>query len=147
MKYSEATLGRVFVIRLEQGDVLNASLESFAVEHGIGAAAAIVLGGAEEGSRLVVGPENGSARPAVPMERVLEDPHEIAGVGTLFPDEKGKPVLHMHVSAGRKGAALAGCTRNGVVIWQVAEVILMELTGTGALRRLDPALGFKLLCP
>jgi len=35
MKYSEAERGRVFVIRLEDGDVIHESIEGFAKEHGI----------------------------------------------------------------------------------------------------------------
>lgn len=148
MKYSEATLGRVFVIRLEQGDVLNEAIEKFAADHGIRAAAMIVLGGAERGSRLVVGPENGEARPVAPMEYLLEAAHEIGGVGTLFPDEDtGRPALHVHVAAGRKDSTVTGCTRKGVVIWQVAEVVLLELAGSPATRKPDRALGFKLLSP
>ena len=54
MKYSEATLGRVFVLRLEDGDIVHEEIEAFAQEHGIRSAAVLVLGGADEGSRLVV---------------------------------------------------------------------------------------------
>jgi predicted DNA-binding protein with PD1-like motif len=81
------------------------------------------------------------------MERVLEGAHEIAGVGTLFPDEENKPVLHMHVAAGRRGASRTGCVRLGVQVWQVAEVVIIELTRCAAMRKLDRSLGFKLLDP
>jgi len=57
MKYSEAKSGRVFVLRLEDGDVLHESIEAFARARGIRAAALIALGGADKGSTLVVGPE------------------------------------------------------------------------------------------
>lgn len=45
MRYSEAKQGRVFVIRLEDGDVLHESIEAFAREHEIQAAGLIALGG------------------------------------------------------------------------------------------------------
>lgn len=147
MIYSEARQGRVLVIRLEHGEVLNETIERFAEARGIHAATLIVLGGADGNSRLVVGPENGDARPVKPMERILEAAHEIAGVGTLFRDDTGKPVLHAHVAAGRRGATTTGCTRAGLVTWQVAEIVLFELVDTSARRLLDPELGFKLLCP
>ena len=35
MKYSEAKFGRVFVLRLEDGDVLHESIEAFAVKEGV----------------------------------------------------------------------------------------------------------------
>ena len=33
----------------------------------------------------------------------LEDGDEIAGTGTIFPDEENNPILHMHIACGRKG--------------------------------------------
>ena len=101
MRYSQAKQGRVFVIRLEDGDVLHESIEAFAREHGIQAASLIALGGADSASRLVVGPEQGRTSPIVPKEHLLRDVHEVVGVGTLFPNGEGQPVLHMHVAAGR----------------------------------------------
>jgi predicted DNA-binding protein with PD1-like motif len=147
MKYSEACAGRVFVMRLEDGDILHEAIEAFALEHRIESAALIALGGADEGSRLVVGPEESRAMPVHPMEYVLDGVHEMAGVGTLFPDASGRPVLHMHIAGGREGKAVAGCVRSGVRVWHVAEVILWEMTHSTGRRLLDPATGFELLVP
>jgi predicted DNA-binding protein with PD1-like motif len=107
----------------------------------------IVLGGADRQSRLVVGPEDGRATPVNPMTHVLENVHEIVGTGTLFPDDEGKPMLHMHVAGGRKDVTITGCVRTGVKVWQVVEVVLIELLDTSASRKLEPNLGFKLLKP
>jgi predicted DNA-binding protein with PD1-like motif len=147
MKYREASMGRVFIIRLEQGDVLHESIEKLAREKSVRAAALIVLGGADRGSTLVVGPVDGQARPIVPAERVLDDVHEVCGTGTLFPGEKGDPVLHMHIAAGRNASTVTGCVRRGVRVWQVMEIILVELLGTGTQRVFDPSLGFELMKP
>jgi predicted DNA-binding protein with PD1-like motif len=147
MQFREASLGRVFIIRLEHGDVLHESVEKLAKEQSVRAAALIVLGGADKGSTLVVGPADGQARPVLPMERMLDDVHEVCGTGTLFPGEKGDPVLHMHISAGRTASTVTGCVRRGVRVWQVMEVILIELLGAGARRVLDEALGFELMKP
>lgn len=147
MRYSTARMGRIFVIRLEDGEILHETIERFAAEQGIEAAALIAVGGADTGSTLVVGPEQGRAVPVHPMTRVLPDVHEIAGTGTLFPDEEGNPVLHMHLACGREGFTVTGCIRTGVKIWQIGEVILFELTDTSAIRKVDPQLGFKLLSP
>jgi predicted DNA-binding protein with PD1-like motif len=147
LKYSEAKQGRVFVIRLEDGEILHETLERFAAEQGIRAAYMIVLGGADNQSRLVVGPEDGQASPVNPMTHELDNVHEIVGTGTLFPDEDGKPMLHMHVASGRKYSTITGCVRTGVKVWQVAEVVLIELLDNSALRKLEPTLGFKLLQP
>jgi predicted DNA-binding protein with PD1-like motif len=147
MKYSLAKPGRVFVIRLEDGEVIHEVIEKFARKQKIKAGFLVVVGGADDGSRLVVGPEKGRARPVVPMEHALDGVHEVAGTGTLFPDEKGNPSLHLHISCGRKGSAVTGCARAGVKVWHVIEVVLVELTGTAAARRMDAATGFKLLAP
>ena len=147
MRFSTARMGRIFVIRLEDGEVLHETIERFAEEQGIGAATLMIVGGADEGSKLVVGPEKGRAVPVNPMTHVLADVHEIAGTGTLFPDEEGKPVLHMHLACGREGSTVTGCVRTGVKIWQIGEVILFELIDTPAIRKVDPRLGFKLLSP
>jgi predicted DNA-binding protein with PD1-like motif len=147
MKYSEAKQGRIFVIRLEDGEILHETIERFAVDRGIQSAFMIILGGADQQSRLVVGPEDGRVSPVNPMTYALTDVHEIAGSGTIFPDEDGKPMLHMHVAAGRRDSTITGCVRTGVKTWQVAEVIMVELLETSAVRKLEPALGFKLLHP
>ena len=147
MRYSTAQLGRIFVVRLEDGEILHETIERFAAEQGIQAAALIAVGGADEGSTLVVGPEKGRGLPVNPMTHNLPGVHEIAGTGTLFPDEKGQPVLHMHLACGRKSETVTGCVRTGVKIWQIGEVILFELKDSAAVRKVDPQLGFKLLSP
>ena len=145
MKYTTASLGRVLVVRLEDGDVVHECIEQAARAEGIGRAAVLLLGGADGGSRVVVGPEDGRADPIVPMERVLHDVHEAAGVGTLFPDEGGTPRLHLHAAFGRDDKVIAGCIRKGVKTWIVGEAIVIELLDSDAIRRLDPDSGFELL--
>ena len=147
MRYSQANPGRVFVIRLEDGDVVHECIEAFAREHGIQAAGLIALGGGDDGSCLVVGPEEGRSSPAVPMTRLLEGVHEVAGVGTIFPNAEGQPILHMHVGAGRDGKTACGCIRMGLKVWHVLEVILWELKGSTGHRLFDDSTGFELLEP
>jgi predicted DNA-binding protein with PD1-like motif len=147
MRYSEARPGRVFVIRLEQGEVVHEVLERFAADKGVRSAAVLMVGGADKGSRLVVGPEDGDALPVIPLGHVLSKVHEMAAVGTLFPDEAGRPSLHVHAALGLEGGATVGCIRRGVVVWLILEVIMLELTGTEARRVGDPATGFELLEP
>jgi predicted DNA-binding protein with PD1-like motif len=147
VKYSQAQPGRIFVIRLEDGEILHEVLEKFAADRGVERAYLIAVGGAGTGSALVVGPEDPEARPVPPLTRILDGVHEIAGVGTLFPGADGRPLLHIHLACGREGKTVTGCGRTGVKVWQVAEVIMVELTGTDARRKLDPGTGFELLQP
>lgn len=147
MKYSEAKQGRVFVIRLEDGDIVHESIEAFALKQSISAASLIVLGCADEGSTLVVGPEEGRASPVNPMTHVLDGAHEVAGVGTIFPDDTGNPTLHMHMACGRTTTTTTGCVRRGVRVWHVMEIILFELLDSTGGRLLEPTTGFNLLNP
>lgn len=147
MRYSEARLGRTFVIRLEDGDMVHVEIEKFAKEKSIKAATLTILGGADLGSTLVVGPEDGRSKTIVPMELTLDNVHEVSGTGTLFPDVEGNPLLHMHMSCGRNGATVTGCIRAGVRVWQIMEVVLTELVNTQSVRVFDEATGFKLLSP
>ena len=151
MQYSEGKIGRVFAIRLEHGEPMPGTLEKLAAEKGIGSGLAIMVGGADDGSKLVVGPEDGSVLPVTPMLTALCGVHEVAAVGTLFPDEQGNPVLHMHAACGRQGAesaiphTITGCIREGIVTWQILEIILIEISGLDAARLMDPETGFELL--
>ena len=147
MKYSEAEFGRAFVLRLEDGEILHEVIEQFARDHKIEAAALIAVGAADKDSALVVGPAGRKQRPVNPMLRLLENASEITGTGTLFPDEQGQPILHMHVAAGRAEKTVTGCVRRGVKIWQVAEVVIFELRNAEAVRKMDAKLGFALLEP
>ncbi|MBP1626078.1 MAG: putative DNA-binding protein with PD1-like DNA-binding motif [Holophagaceae bacterium] len=147
MRYSEARPGRIFILRLEDGDIFHECVEQFAVEQKIKAAALIALGAADAGSRVVCGPAEDRSVPIVPMEMVLERVHEISGTGTLFPDAQGQPILHFHLAGGRSGSTFAGCGRRGVKVWHVMEVVLWELLDSEACRHWEAASGFELLKP
>ncbi len=145
MRYSEAALGRVFVLRLEDGEALNTTIEGFARAQGIERGMAFYVGGAAGGTDLVVGPDGTRKDAVIPLLYTLTDAHETFAVGTLFPNELGEPVLHMHAACGREGDATVGCTRAGLETWLIGEVVFIELTRTRASRRRDPASGFELL--
>jgi predicted DNA-binding protein with PD1-like motif len=145
MQYTEGKIGRVFVLRLEEGERLNDTLEAFARDHGIGHALAFYLGGSAPGSKVVVGPDAEQTEAVVPLIHMLQGSQEVLALGTLIPDEAGAPVLHMHAAAGREGRATVGCTRAGVDVWLVGEVVVLEIVGPAARRRQDQQTGFQLL--
>ena len=148
MKYSPAQFGRVFVIRLEDGEIIHECLERFAAEHGLTHAALTLHGGADRGSVLVTGPREARGPPPIaPQTTVLDNVHEVVGTGSLFPDAKGTPILHVHLACGRGEKTVTGCIRTGVKTWHVLEVVLVELLGSTARRLHDPATGFELLVP
>lgn len=147
MKYSQARQGRTFILRLEDGEIVHEVIERFALEQGIKAAAMVIIGGADDGSRLVVGPEEDRGLPLNPMKRSLEHAHEVTGTGTIFEDEQGDPILHMHMACGREGDTTTGCIREGVKVWHVMEVVIFELLTPTAKRVLEAPLNLKLLQP
>ena len=144
MKASEGRLGRVFVIRLEDGDELPGCLERFAEEKGVSAGHVILVGGIGSG-RVVVGSQSSEERPPQPMLLPISGVSEVAGVGVLAPNREGKPVLHIHAALGRSGQTMTGCLRYGVTTWLVAEAILYEIVGAQAVRVMDEESGFELL--
>lgn len=145
MQYSEGKMGRVFFLRMGEGDRLPDSIEDFALEHGIRAGWVTYIGGAASGSRVVVGPEENRLDTIVPMLHTLKGHQEVLAVGTLFPDESNRPILHLHGAMGREGGASVGCTRAGVEVWLVGEVVIVEILGAEGVRRKDPQSGLSLL--
>jgi predicted DNA-binding protein with PD1-like motif len=145
VKFSECKPGRIFVICLENGDIVHEEIEQFARDHSIAAASLIIIGGADKGSKLIVGPERENEIPVSSMQYTLENVHEVAGTGTLFPDQQGNPVLHLHMACGRKSSTRTGCIRRGVRVWHIMEVILFELLESKGKRMVDPETGFTLL--
>jgi predicted DNA-binding protein with PD1-like motif len=144
MRASEGEIGRVFVIRLEDGDVVPGCIERFAEEKGVSVGQVILVGGIG-GGEVVVGPRRSEERPPEPMLLPVDGAHEVVGVGVIAPGEDGKPILHIHAALGRAGHTMGGCLRHGVTTWLVGEVILYEITGADAARVKDEESGFVLL--
>jgi predicted DNA-binding protein with PD1-like motif len=147
MRYAEGRINRIFTIRLEDGDILPECLESFALQHQVTNAFCLFLGGVEEGSRIVVGPKDGKSLPPEPMMFTLEGVHEVAGTGTIFPDQAGNPKLHAHAVFGRSEKAVAGCIRPGIITWKTLEIVLIEVSGDLGFRVKDEKTGFTLYEP
>lgn len=144
MKACQGNTGRVFIIRLEDGDVLPDCIERFAEEKGVSVGFALLVGGIGKGN-IVVGPRSSEEMPPHPILLPLDGVHEVVGVGVLAPDEDGKPILHIHGALGRKDKTVAGCFRPGVNTWLVGEVVLIEITGAPASHIIDKETGLRLL--
>lgn len=144
MKATEGRLGRIFVLRLEEGDTLPACIEQFAEEKGVACGQAVLIGGVGSGN-IVVGPRRSAERPPEPMLLPVDGAQEVVGVGVLAPGEDGKPILHMHAALGRSGNTMAGCLRPGVTTWLVGEVVLYEILDADVARVRNEESGFALL--
>ena len=146
MRAVEGSVGRVFVLRLDDGDVAPDCIEAFAAEKGIAVGHVVLIGGIG-GGQVVVGPRVSDERPPDPMLLPIDGAHEVAGVGVIAPGEDGKPVLHIHAALGRSGKTTTGCLRPGVTTWLVGEAIVYEILNAGVARVKDPESGFALLQP
>jgi predicted DNA-binding protein with PD1-like motif len=144
MKASEGRLGRVFVIRLEDDDVIPGCIEAFACEKNIRMASVFLIGGVGEGL-VVVGPRRSDEMPPEPMLLPLDGAHEVIGTGLIIQDRNGSPKMHMHAALGRSGQTITGCVRPGVKIWLVGEAVIYEILGADVCRLPDKETGFELL--
>jgi predicted DNA-binding protein with PD1-like motif len=145
LNYTEANLGRIFILRLHNDELLHEVIEKFAAQKQIKSAFCFFLGGAQDKSKVVVGPKDGDAMPPQPMVTLLKGVHEGCGVGTIFTNDEGKPKLHMHASFGRNDNTITGCVRMGVDIWQIGEVVILELAGSSAKRAKNKETRFEFL--
>lgn len=145
MKYTEAKNGRIFILRLEHGDVVTDTIQNFAKEKGIKSAYVQIVGGADENSKMVVGPKDGLAQRPEKIFFNTPGVTEMAGVGTLFTNESGDPKLHLHATFGRDGKAYTGCCWPGIITWHIGEVIIQEIITNKAMRKNNPDNGFELL--
>ena len=144
MKSCQGKIRRVFVIRLEDGDVIPECIERFAKKNKVMMGHVILVGGIG-GGQIVVGPRRSEQMPPEPMLLPIDGAHEVAGVGVIAPDDKGNPTLHIHAALGRSGQTMTGCLRPGVTTWLVGEVILYEIVEAKASRVKDAKSGFSLL--
>jgi predicted DNA-binding protein with PD1-like motif len=134
MQYTEGQLGRVFVVRIDDGEDMLVSLRQFILDKSIQAGSITFLGALMNG-RMVTGPEE-PVIPPVPHFVMFEGGWEVFGVGTIYPGEGG-PHIHYHASVGRSGHALTGCLREKATTYLVIEAVIMEFTGLKARREYD----------
>ena len=146
MRHSEGRTGRVFVLRLEDGDEVPTCIERFAAEEGVRLATVALIGGIGSG-RVVVGPRDSHSRPIVPAEHPLDAPHEVLATGLIAPGPDGRPSLHIHGALGRGGRTVTGCLRPGVGTWLTGEAVVTEILGSPAARTADADTGLALLEP
>jgi len=134
MQYTEGQLGRVFVVRIDDGEDMLVSLREFITDKGIQSGSITFLGALMNG-RMVTGPEE-PVIPPVPHFVMFEGGWEVFGVGTIYPGEGG-PHIHYHASVGRSGHALTGCLREKATTYLIVEAVIMEFTGLSARHDFD----------
>lgn len=143
MEYDVGKIGRVLVVRLFEGEDLYGQVQALAAKEKLSGAVVLAVGGLRR-AKVVVGPKDPHG-PIVPQFQEFDDAREIVGVGTIFPDDSGQPVMHFHAGIGRGDKALVGCPRGGASIFCVLELVIVEIKGIDAKRLMDPEIGLKLL--
>ncbi|OPY37450.1 MAG: hypothetical protein A4E35_01366 [Methanoregula sp. PtaU1.Bin051] len=134
MQYAQGQVGRVFVVRIDDGEEFLESMRRFIADKGIQSGSITFLGALMNG-RMVTGPEE-PIIPPVPHFVLFEGGWEVFGVGTIYPGEGG-PHIHYHASVGRAGHALTGCLREKAATYLIVEAIIIEFTGLMARREFD----------
>ncbi len=142
MQYTQGTIGRVFLLKFENNDVLIERLSSFAKKERIKAATMIFIGALRKGD-LVTGPQKPVIPPS-PNKKSFKDGWEVMGLGTIFTNSLG-PQIHIHTSMGKKDKVLTGCLRGKSKVFLVIEAVVLELKGIKANKALDPKTGLNLL--
>jgi len=142
MKYTKGSIGRVFLLKFEDDDVLIDELTFLAKKERIKSATMIFIGALKKGD-LVTGPKK-PVIPPVPNKLAFKDGWEVMGIGTIFTNSRG-PQLHIHASMGKKNKVLTGCVRGKSKVFLVIEAIVLELKGVKASKDIDPKTGLNLL--
>jgi predicted DNA-binding protein with PD1-like motif len=143
MDYTQGRIGRIFLLKFKDDDIVVKTLEMFASKERLRSGMFVFLGALKKG-HLVAGPK----KPVVPPEPYwlkFKDAWEVFGVGSIFSNKKGKPQIHVHTSMGKKTKVLTGCLRKDSKVFLVIEAVVFELKGVKALKDIDPSTGLNLL--
>ena len=142
MEYSIGKTGRVFGVRLFEGEDLYENVESLAKKEGINSAAVFITGGFRQ-AKVVVGPKQEKPRIVANFKDFI-GPGEALGVGTIYWDDTA-PKLHIHTAIGKGNDTVVGCPRGGAKTFLILEITIIEFEGINAERRLDKDKDLKLL--
>lgn len=142
MEYAKAKLGRIFLLKFSDKDILLKELEKFSRKERVKSAVTVFIGALRNG-KLVTGPK----KPVIPPEanwKNFKGGWESMGIGTIFSNKSG-PQIHIHSSLGKKDKALTGCVRLNSSVFFVIEAVVFELIGVKAAKEIDPQAGINLL--
>ena len=129
MEYRQGSIGRVFVVRFDEGDdFLNQFLDLIKKED-VRSGWFQILGGLRKAG-VVTGPKE-PVMPPEPVWENIDDARETIGAGSVYWDEK-QPRIHLHAAMGHHGETLTACIRKGTQVYLILELLLFEITGIEA---------------
>jgi uncharacterized protein len=141
MQYTEGKPGRIFIVRVDHGEDLIATLARFLKDHQVNCGYIRFMGALQSG-RIVTGPEV-LCLPPEPHFESFSGGWEVIGMATIMPDNNG-PHLHIHASIGKGERVLTGCLRGEIITYIVIEAVITEITGADVQREMDPVTGLCL---
>ena len=131
MDYRKGTIGRVFTVRFDEGDLFLEGLLKIISEEKIISGWFHVLGGLREAD-VVTGPKE-PVMPPDPVWSEVRGARETMGTGSIFWDGD-EPKIHLHAALGHHGDTLTACVRKGTKVYLVLEVVIFEIDGINATR-------------
>ena len=131
MDYRKGTIGRVFTVRFDEGDLFLEGLLKIISEEKITSCWFHVLGGLREAD-VVTGPRE-PVMPPEPVWSEVRGARETMGTGSIFWDGD-EPKIHLHAALGHHGDTLTACVRKGTKVYLVLEVVIFEIDGINASR-------------
>ena len=131
MDYRKGTIGRVFIVRFDEGDLFLEGLLKIISEEKITSGWFHVLGGLRE-AYVVTGPRE-PIMPPDPVWREVRGARETIGTGSIFWDGD-EPKIHLHAAMGHHGETLTACVRKGTKVYLILEVVIFEIDGINATR-------------
>jgi len=132
MEYRSGKIGRVFVIRFDDGDDFLQELTNVVNKEDIQNGWFTMLGGLRQAD-VVTGPEE-PTMPPKPVWAKVDGAREVVGLGSVFRDEAGTPKIHLHTALGHHGQTMTACVRKGTKTYLILEAYLTEITELDATR-------------
>ncbi|MCC7555390.1 MAG: DUF296 domain-containing protein [Methanoculleus marisnigri] len=141
MQYSEGQVGRVFTVRIDDGEDFLREIQRFVTAMNVRCGTIQFLGALRSG-KIVTGPKE-PVIPPTPRGEEIFGGWELLGFATIYPGEDG-PSIHLHAAAGKGIRSLAGCLREKAEVYLVIEAIVTEFVGIVAKRLPDEKTGVNL---
>jgi hypothetical protein len=132
-------IGPAFVMRLEAGDEVIASLQTWAAEEEIGFASVEAIGALRQAVLGYFDPQTNSYQ-HVPVTEQVE---MLSLKGNISRQEGGGHKVHVHAVLGRSDGSTAGGHLDEGIVYPTLEVVLTPLPGK-VVRRKDPNSGLAL---
>ena len=136
MQATEGKIGRIFILRLEDGDTIPDCIENFALNNDIRNGYVNFTAGFKSGSI--------QTHPDQP-EAAIQEPHAGAAQGLISRNTEDRPVLQIHSICSRDDHTISGYLHTGADINITGEVIIYEILDAACSRVTDEATGLQLL--